>query len=85
MDWYNDSLIRKVRELPASRKDVAQLTGINYTTLSSWLNGFTNLSAINREKVSDAVKVFTGKLERNSFVERYGCINNNMRPMRIDE
>lgn len=76
MNRYDDPLINEVRELPASRKDVSQLTGINYTTLSSWLNGFTKISERNREKVSDAVKVFTNKMERVKFVEKYGCLNN---------
>lgn len=72
----DDPLANEVRALSVTRKELSLLTGIAYNTISHWLNGFSNLTPINREKIENGIKVCNGTMNKATFEKKYNRITN---------
>lgn len=63
----NEPLAKEIRALGQSRKEICLLTGISYSSLSGWLNGFSTLTPVKKTKLSDAIRVFSDKMTKKAF------------------
>lgn len=76
MIYSNDDLIREVRTMNMTRKDLSILTEISYNTISHWLNGFSDLTEMNRNKITDAISVYKNRMTVKAFKNKYNTIHN---------
>jgi hypothetical protein len=75
VDNYTDSLVKEYHDCKVNRKCFCLLAGINYSTLSSWLNGFCKLSKEKQDRILSAIDVIKGKISKEDHIKRFNMIN----------